>query len=91
MTPYQEWILAAIVALTPVVVQILDWIVDQFKATMPSWLKPLLATALGAFATYLAGLTVGDPILAALVGLAAIGIREIVVRLGITKALGLRK
>ena len=80
--PVNDWLVAAIVALTPVVVMILSWLTDTFKGKMPSWLKPLLATGLGAVLAYLGSVTVDSPLLVAIIGMATVGLREIIVRLG---------
>jgi len=76
--PVNEWLLALIVAVTPVVVTILAWLTNQFKGKMPPWLKPLLATGLGALAAYLGAVASDNPLLMAVIGLASIGLREIV-------------
>jgi hypothetical protein len=86
--PINDWVIAAIVAFTPVVVAILDWVVSNFGSKMPSWLKPIVAIGLGALASSLAGIVTANPIVAALVGLAAIGLREIVSQL--SKVTGLK-
>lgn len=80
--PINEWLIALIVAVTPVVLSGIDWVFTQFGAKIPSWLKPPLAVGLGAAATLLSGLAVANPVLAALVGLAVAGIRQVVVWLG---------
>lgn len=85
--PVKEWLVALIIAVTPVVVSVLAYVVNLFKSKMPSWLKPLLATGLGALAAYLGTVVSDNPLLMAAIGLAAIGLREIVNQL--TKALGL--
>lgn len=77
-----EWLIAAIVALTPVVVMILKSVGEQFVDKIPSWIKPIVAMLIGALAAYLSGLTVANPLIGALIGLAVIGFREIVVQLG---------
>ena len=87
--PFKDWATAAIVALTPVVVAVLIFFVDQFKSKVPAWVKPLVATGLGALAAYLAGVVPSDPLLVAVIGLATVGLREIIARL--TAATGLRK
>ena len=84
--PVSSWLVAAIVALTPIVVMIIDWAFAQFGQDIPSWLKPILATALGALATWLAGVTFANPVYLALAGMATIGLREILDQLG--QALG---
>ncbi len=80
--PVSGWIVALIVAVTPVVLSVLDYLFTLFGAKIPSWLKPILAMALGAAATYLSGLSLADPMLAALVGLAVAGLRQVVTWLG---------
>lgn len=85
--PMNDWIVGVIIAVTPIIVAVLKWIVTNFKAKLPSWLVPLIAMALGALAAYLGGLTVANPMLAAVIGMAVIGLREIVVELG--RALGI--
>ncbi len=80
--PVNDWLVSAIVALTPVVVAALVWLTEAFKSKIPSWLKPLLAMGLGALAAYLSGVVVDNVLLQAVIGLATIGLREIVVRLG---------
>jgi hypothetical protein len=81
-TPVNDWLIALIVAVTPVVLSVIDYLFTLFGAKIPSWLKPILAMALGAAATFLAGLTIANPLIAALVGLAAAGIRQVIVWLG---------
>lgn len=82
MPPTNDWIVAAIVAITPVVVAALKWLAATYGNKLPSWLKPLLAMGLGALAAYLSGVVVGNPLAMAAIGLAVIGLREIVVQLG---------
>jgi hypothetical protein len=87
--PINEWAVAAIVAITPVVVAILVWITDSFKKNIPSWLKPLVASGLGSLVIFLGSVVTDNPVLIAAIGLATVGLREVIVRLG--DALGLRK
>jgi hypothetical protein len=87
MPPINEWIIAAIVAITPVVVAGLKWLAATYVGKLPAWLKPILAMALGALAAYMSGVVVANPMLAAVIGMAVIGLREIVVQLG--RALGM--
>lgn len=87
--PINEWLVAAIVALTPVIVGILVWVTDSFKSSIPPWVKPLVATGIGSLITLLGTVVTDNPVLIAVIGLATVGLREVVVRLG--DALGLRK
>lgn len=80
--PVAAWIVLAITGLTPVLVSFIGWLFDAFGSKLQPWLKPLLATGLGALGAFLAGITVTDPVKAALLGLATIGVREIVSQLG---------
>jgi len=82
VVPGKEWLLLAVVALTPVVVTIIDWLATTYAGNIPPWIKPILATALGSALTYLGGLTTGDPLMIAVIGLAVAGIRQVVVHLG---------
>ena len=82
MTPYNDWIVAAIIALTPVFVTVLDWLLGKADSEIPSWVKPLLASGAGSLIAYLATLQSSDPILIAAIGLATIGLREIVNQFG---------
>ena len=82
VVPGKEWAVLAIVALTPVIVQIIDWGFSQIDADIPSWVKPTLSTALGSLLTYLANVAPNDPVVVALVGLATAGIRQVLVHFG---------
>lgn len=85
--PVTDWLVALIVAVTPVVVGILSWAMKTYGHLIPSWLKPILATGLGAALAYLSGVVTANPILIAVIGMATIGLREIINQLG--QALGL--
>lgn len=89
--PFKDWTAAAIVAVTPVVIGIIAWVMENHGAAIPFWLKPLLASALGSAVAYLGTVVTGDPILIAIIGLATIGLREIIVRLGQATGLMARK
>jgi len=82
MAPFQEWLIALIVAVTPILLSIIDWLFTAFGAKIPSWAKPIAALALGTAASFLSSLVIANPALAALVGLAVAGIRQVVVWLG---------
>ena len=77
-----NWIVMAIVALTPVVLMVIDWAFGKFGTIIPSWVKPILVTGLGAVVTLLSGIVTADPLKVALIALACAGIRQIVVWLG---------
>ena len=82
VVPVSAWVVALVVAVTPVVVMVIDWLLSNFGAQIPALIKPILATALGALGSYLAGVNVADPVIMALIGLASIGVREIIDQLG---------
>ena len=76
--PSTEWIVAAIVALTPVIVNIIVWFAQKYTPTIPAWIKQLVALGLSALATYLGGVVVADPMLAAVIALASLGIHALI-------------
>lgn len=86
--PTQDWIIAAIVALTPVVTNILVWVVQKYDVTVPAWIKQFLTLGLSALATYVGGLAVANPVAAALLAFAAVALHAIVNEL--SKATGLK-
>jgi hypothetical protein len=79
--PINDWLVALIVAVTPIVVAILSWVADRYKDGLPSWSKPIIATVLGSALAYLGSVVSDNPILIAVIGMASIGLREILVRL----------
>ena len=82
VVPGKEWAVAAVVALTPVIIQIIDWAATYYETAIPAWVKPIAASVLGAALTYFGGFTSGDPLVLALVGLAVAGIRQVLVHIG---------
>jgi hypothetical protein len=82
--PVNDWLIALIIAVTPVLVMILDWGLNAIDAAhlLPSWAKPILATALGAALTYLSGITTDNALVMTAIGLAAVGLRQVIVWLG---------
>lgn len=88
MPPVNEWLVALIIAVMPVLTQVVLYLFGLVSIKIPSWIKPILATALGFLALYLEGLAVSNPVLAALAAGAAVMLRQIVVKLG--EALGYR-
>lgn len=86
--PTHDWLVAAVVALTPVVVNILVYFVQMYTAQIPAWVKQLVALGGSTLVTYLGSLVVSDPLMVALVGLATLGLHAIINELG--KATGLK-
>lgn len=82
MPPINDWVVAAIVALTPVLMSVIDWLAATYLRAIPAWAKPVIVSGLGAALTVLSGLSVTDPIQLALIGLACAGIRQVVVWFG---------
>ena len=76
--PVQDWIVAAIVALTPVGVAILKYGAGVVNKEIPSVLLPIIASAAGALVAYLSGLSLSDPVWLAVVGFATVGLREFI-------------
>lgn len=71
-------LVAAIVALTPIVVRLIVIIGTFIVPAIPRIAVPFVAFALTSLAAYLTGLTSENPVIGALLGLAAIGLRELV-------------
>lgn len=91
VVPGKEWAVAAIIALTPVIVQIIDWLISQIEVDIPAWVKPTLSTALGSLLAWLGGVVTNDPLLIAAIGLATAGIRQVLVHFGRATARQLRR
>jgi hypothetical protein len=80
--PFQEWLIALVIAVTPVFVTVIDWLFTTFGAKIPSWVKPIVAVGLGAALSFLSTLVVANPLLAVVISLACAGIRQVIVWLG---------
>jgi len=82
--PKPDWmaeIVLAIVILTPIVVRVLTWGAFLVVDRIPKWALPTGAVVLATLFDFLSGLAVTDPILASVVTLATVGLREIIDRL----------
>ncbi len=80
--PFKEWGAALVVAVTPLVLVVLDWLFGQLSASIPVWLKPILVSIFSAGVTYLGGVVTSDILLLALIGLATAGLNELIQKLG---------
>ncbi len=80
--PVKIWVAAAIVALTPLVISILGWVYETYVAALPAYVKAIAATILGGALAYLTALQTQDIVLAAIVGMACIGLRDWISKLG---------
>ena len=86
--PTNDWIIAVIVALTPVLTNILVYFAEKYSPVIPAWIKQLLTVALSQLVAYIGGLTATDPVIAALLSLAAVALHSIINEWG--KASGLK-
>ena len=58
-------------------VRILVWAAFLVVNSIPKWALPTLGLIISSLATYFAGITSANPMLAAVISLAAIGLREV--------------
>jgi hypothetical protein len=86
--PYNDWVVAAIVALTPILTNIIVYFVQLYSAKIPAWVKQVITFALSTLVTYIAGLTSTNPEIAALLAFFAVAVHAIINEL--SKASGLK-
>lgn len=66
---------------TPVIAPLIVTLVKKIKPNIPTWLLPVICTVGGALVTWIASIALHNPnniILGAALGLAGVGVREII-------------